>query len=94
MSGGAICINPRDGTLLSSTLSERDAAINTYNSTYTPTIPFDSLKKYTTTFMIITFSVVFGLIIIYVILSLLKPESEVGAAGSRLKMLISNIFQS
>lgn len=92
MSGGAIYVDPSDGTLLSNKISERDAAINTYNSSYTPTIPYDTLKKYTKNFMIITFSVVFVLIIIYVILSLTKPESEVGSAGSRLKMLISNVW--
>jgi hypothetical protein len=90
---GALTVDTRNGTILKNSLGIRQAEIDSYNASYTATVPYDILKQYTTYFIIIVFSITFGVIIIYAIISLIGGESEAGTGATRIKMAIAGLLK-
>ena len=93
ISGGAFYIDPETGTPLQNTLGKRQAEIDNYNASYTATVPYEILKSYTNYFLIGTFTLIFVLVILYVILGFLVGESEMGTGASQLKMTLASILK-
>jgi hypothetical protein len=94
VSGGALYIDSLSGTPLSNTLAKRQQEINNYNSTYTATIPYNILKKYTNIFLIIVFSILFVFIIIYGVLSFTVGATQVGSGASQLNLILTGILKT
>jgi len=93
ISGGAFYIDPTTGTPLKNALSKRQAEIDNYNASYTATIPYEILKKYTNYFLISTFAVIFVVVILYVVLGYTVGESEMGTGASQLKLTLASILK-
>lgn len=90
---GALTVDTTNGTILKNSLGKRQAEIDSYNASYTATVPYDILKKYTTYFLILVFSITFGVIIIYAIISLIGGESEAGGGATRIRMAIAGLLK-
>jgi hypothetical protein len=93
VSGGALYIDSTTGTPMTNEIAKRQKAKDDYNSKYASTIPFNILEKYTKTFLIIVFSMVFLFIIIYSVLSLTAGESQMGTGATVLKLALANILK-
>ena len=93
VSGGAIKVDTSTGDVLSSTLYDRKATIDEYNTKGVSSIPYNIFEQYTRIFLIIMITVIGIWLIIYSVLSLTVGPESTGGGASRIKMAFTNLLK-